>query len=162
LLVYDPFASYRNVDFVTDSEEWISEVANARLNAFRYGRVLPDDLPLLGKAAFCAGDCSLVIEECALLFQRGAELDIWAKNLIFMGRHQRVNLVLIAQRANKIPIDIRSQASRIVTFRQTEPDDVSALSDRIGRASRDELPTLPELHCIDWNNGKINRYSVRP
>jgi DNA helicase HerA-like ATPase len=123
---------------------------------------MPHDLPILGNAAFGAGTCTLIIEECAIIFRRGEILDDWAKRLIFMGRHQSVNLVLIAQRAAKIPIDIRSQASRVITFRQTEPDDVAAIAERIGFDARDEIPALPDLHCIDWDNGAVRRYPVRP
>jgi hypothetical protein len=162
LLVFDPMGSYRNVDFSTDPETWLPDVSEARLNAFRYGRILVEDLRLLGNAAFSAGQCTLIVEECAIIFRRGGELDDWAKRVIFMGRHQSVSIVLIAQRANKIPIDIRSQATRIVSFRQTEPEDVFALTERIGKFARDELPALPELECIDWDNGTVRRYSVTP
>lgn len=162
LLVFDPMGSYERVDFSSEMETWIDDVADARLNVFRYGRIMPHDLPFIGNAAFCAGDCSLIVEECAIIFHRGAALEDWAQRLIFMGRHRTVNLILIAQRAAKIPIDIRSQASRIITFRQTEPDDVDALADRFGNDVASEISSLPELHCIDWDNGTVRRYTVRP
>jgi DNA helicase HerA-like ATPase len=114
---------------------------------------------MLGNAAYAAGNCTFVVEECALIFKRGEELQDWAKPLVFMGRIQRVSLVLIAQRASKIPMDIRSQASRIITFRQTEPADVSALIDRIGEDA-ETIPDLPPLTCIDWEEGKVSRYSI--
>jgi hypothetical protein len=162
LLVFDPMGSYSRVDFMTDTDEWAEEVANARLNVFRYGRIMPDDLDILGNVAMGAGNCTLVIEECAIIFERGEKLADWMKRLVFMGRHQSVNLVLIAQRAAKVPIDIRSQASRLITFKQTEPNDVAAVAERVGGDVYDEIFTLPELHCIDWENGETRRYAVRP
>jgi len=158
LLVYDPLQSYA-VDFQTDPEEWIEGIVTGDTKEFRFGSGFPWELPMLGNAAYAATDCTLLIEECALIFRRGEELHEWAKPLVFMGRIQRVSLVLIAQRASKIPMDIRSQASRIVTFRQTEPDDVSALTDRIGEAG-DAIPDLPPLECIDWDNGEVSRYTL--
>lgn len=160
LLVFDPMASYARVEF-NSPETWLENVAHNRLNGFRYGSSFPDDLETIGNAAFGAGDCMLVVEECALIFRRGEELHDWAKPLIFMGRHQRVSLLFVAQRASKIPIDVRSQATRIITFRQTEPNDVYAITERIGESNADEINALPDLHCLDWNNGSVSRYPVR-
>src|SRR3970282_576978 len=128
LLVFDPKAEYPNVDYVSSPEDYIPDIINRRVAAFRYGTYFPEELPLFGNAAYSAGDCTLILEECALLFYRGEELAPWARPLIFMGREPKLNLVLVAQRANKIPIDIRSQAGRIVVFGQTELADVRALS----------------------------------
>lgn len=162
LLVFDPMGSYTRVDFTTDTEVWLENVANERLNAFRYGRIMPGDLADLGNAAFAAGRCSLIVEECAIIFRRNEKLPTWAERAIFMGRHRSLNLVLIAQRAAKIPIDIRSQATRFITFKQTEPDDVAAIAERFGNDVYDEIPMLPELHCLDWDNGTLRRYAMRP
>jgi hypothetical protein len=83
--------------------------------------------------------------------------------MVFMGREPRLNLVLVAQRANAVPISVRSQASRIVTFLQTEPADVRALAERIGREHADEIAQLPELECLDWQaGGAVRRYRVHP
>lgn len=158
LLVYDPQQSY-NVDFQTDPEHWVPGILESGQKEFRYGSGYPWELSLLGNTAYAAGDCTLLVEECALIFRRGEELHDWAKPLIFMGRIQRVSLVLIAQRAAKIPLDIRSQASRIVTFRQTEPADVDALIDRMG-SDAEGIPELPILNCIDWEDGRLTRYAI--
>lgn len=159
LLVFDPMSSYARVEF-SSPDSWIENVAFNRLNGFRYGSSFPDDLEMIANAAFGAGDCMLLIEECALIFRRGEELHEWAKPLIFMGRHQRVSLLFVAQRASKIPIDVRSQATRIITFRQTEPNDVYAITERIGESCHEEIIMLPDLHCIDWNAGALHRYGV--
>lgn len=161
LLVSDPMGSYNNVNFLRDPEEWIPGVINKETKEFRYGTYSQDDLPLFGSAAYAAEDCTFVIEECALIFERGEKLPLWLNRAIFMGRHSRLNLVLIAQRASKIPIDIRSQANRFITFLQTEPNDVRATADRIG-IEEDSIRSLPPLHCIDWNEGRVSSYSVTP
>lgn len=160
LLVSDPKAEYP-ADFVTDPSEWMESVVNGELKTFRFGTYLPEELPMFGNAAFASGNCVFVIEECALIFRRGEELHEWARPLVFMGREQKVSLVLVAQRLAKIPIDIRSQASRVISFRQTEPDDVRAVIDRFGEVG-EEIPALPVLTCLDWNDGAVSRYSIRP
>lgn len=148
------------MDFLSDPEEWMPRVLNGELQTFRYGTYYRDELPLFGHAAYGVGNCSLVIEECALMFERGAKLEEWANRLIFMGRHQQVNLILVAQRAVKIPLDVRSQATRIVSFRQSDPNDVDALCDVMGDDAED-IRELPELHCVDWEPGKgLSRYKV--
>jgi len=162
LLVFDPMASYPGVIFSSPVENWIEDIANGAISNFRSGSSFPDDLPVLAFASFGAGNCTLVVEECAFIFRRGEELHDWAKPLIFVGRHQAVSLVLVSQRASKIPIDIRSQASRIVSFRQTEPSDVSAITERMGESVYDEIFSLPDLHCVDWNEGNFSRYSINP
>jgi hypothetical protein len=162
LLVSDPLASYPAVDFMADPQDWLPRVFSGEIREFRFGTYYPEELPLFGHAAYGAGDCTFVIEECALMFRKGGDLDEWAKKIIYMGRHQRVNVILVAQRAVNIPLAVRSQATRIVSFRQIDPDDARELRDVIGE-SADELQALPDLQCIDWEAGKgVSRYSVTP
>ena len=162
LFVYDPKAEYPDVDYQSPPDDWLVDVMDGRIKQFRYGSCFPSEIPMFGNAAYATGNCTLAIEECALIFPRNARLDEWATPLIFMGRERVVNLVLTAQRATKIPIDIRSQASRIVTFRQTEPDDVAALAERIGRETESQIISLPELTCLDWEGGRTRTYSIKP
>lgn len=159
LFVFDPMASY-NADFNAPLDEYADDIMAGKIRQFRLGSHFPDDLPLMGSLAYAAERCTIVIEESALVFKRGQLLENWAKRIIFVGRHAQVNLLILAQRASSIPVDIRSQATRFVSFRQIEPDDVRACGDRIGQAARDELPDLPDLQCLDWQAGQISRYSV--
>jgi hypothetical protein len=162
LLVSDPTMSYRNVDYETPPDEWLQSVITRQKEQFRFGTYYAEELPMFGHAAFAAGNCTLIIEECALIFRRGEELHEWAKPLIFMGGHSHVDLVLVAQRAASIPINIRSQATRIVTFKQSEPADVDALADRIGKSVKEVIPTLDKLECLDWDGDQVRHYTVRP
>lgn len=165
LFVYCPKESYENVDFETDPVQWVPDLLGREEYApgetkFRYGVALPDEADSLGLSALACGKCTVLLDECALLFTR--ELPEWAKPLVYMGREPQINLVVIAQRAANIPIAIRSQAARIITFRQTEPDDVKTLRERIGDAA-DELPSLEKLHCLDFDgSGEVKRYALTP
>jgi len=163
LLVFDPKAEYPGVDYMTPPDEWVAPVVEKKMREFRFGSYLPEEIQMLWQAAFAATDCTLINEECTLLFNRGEDLPQWARPMIFMGREPMLNIVLVTQRANSVPISIRSQASRIVTFLQTEPEDVRALAARIGREYADEIPRLRELECLDWQAGQgVARYSVTP
>lgn len=166
LFVYCPKESYDKVDFKTEPYEWVPrllerEKGNEGKQKFRIGTAWPDECEAIGHSARAIGKCNVILDECALLFGRG-ELPDWAKPLVYMGREPQINLFVIAQRAANIPIAIRSQAARIISFRQTEPDDVKVLRERIGDAA-DELPALEKLTCLDWDgSGEVKRYTLTP
>lgn len=160
LLVFDPKGAFQRVDFVAPPKETIEAILDGQLREFRYGSYFSEDIEMLGSAAYATGDCVFVMEECKMLFERGQDVPHWARPLIYMGREPRVNLVLVAQRATAIPPDIRSQATRIVTFLQTEEADCKALASRFN-CDEDEIRALPELSCLDWEAGKgLRRYKV--
>lgn len=162
LLAYDPKGAFKNVDFLTDPEDWIPGVLDRTTKQFRFGTYIEEEISLFGNAAYAATNCTFIMEECATFFQRGGDVEKWMAPLIYMGREPQLNLVLVAQRAMSIPIGVRSQASRVVTFWQSEPDDVKALSDKIGKQYRDDILHLPFYTCLDWDHGKVSRYTVRP
>jgi len=164
LLCFDPLASYPNVNFSDDPQDWIPALLQGRLNDFRRGVYWRDELPMLAHAAAAVGNCMLLIEECSLCFDKGEKIPDFLTQHVFMGTHIGVDRLFVAQRANSIPVDVRSQASRIVSFRQTEPNDVRALCERIGREYADILPALPKLECLDWEveSGVVRRYSIHP
>lgn len=162
LLVYDPKAEYPGVDFATPPDEFIARIVRRELAAFRYGTYLPEEVEMFGRAAYAAGETTLIMEECALLFTKGQGVEPWARPMIYMGREPQLNLVLVAQRATFIPLDIRSQANRVITFFQNDPDDIRALSHIIGAEHRDTLLTLDYLECLDWEPRiPVRRYRIK-
>lgn len=163
LLTYDPKGEHK-VDFQTCPSEWVPRVVNRELETFRFGTIHAEEVEMLANAAFGATRCCLCLEECKMLFDRGEDVAQWARPLIYMGREPQIDLVLVAQRVTAIPPDIRSQASRIVTFLQTEKNDVKALEERFAEDGlSEEIRSLPELHCIDWQAGQgLRRYAIHP
>jgi len=159
LLVYDFKLSYPNVIFRNMTEEFFDSIINNK-NNFRIGSGNDNDIEHLSNLSYAAGNCTLVIEECGTVFDRGQILEAWAKRNIFSGREQGANLIFLAQRATSIPKDIRSQANRIISFMQHDPDDIHALTSLIGRKYHFEIPKLPILSCIDWKNGQVSQYSI--
>ena len=158
LLVYDPTRSYPvNYDWDQRTGE---EILIGKHKQFRIGIDDGGDLDTLCDMAYVAGDCTLLIEEAGVLFGRGQKLTSSVRRVIFMGRHRRVNLLLLAQRAVSIPVDLRSQANRFISFRQIEEQDVAAVSGIMGKQYKGVLPTLPELRCLDWCQGKVSAYDL--
>jgi len=163
LFLYDPKAEYPNVDYRTPPDEIIPRIMRGEMQTFRYGSYIAEDVEMLGTAAYGATNCALILEECKMLFDRGEDVATWARPLIYMGREPKLDLVLVSQRTIAIPPDIRSQASRIVTFLQPEVQDSKTLAIKMSLEDESEIRNLQQLECIDWQAGVgIRRYKVRP
>lgn len=162
LFVWDPVASY-NVEWM-DDQSLIGALDDGRLDKkFRVGSFEPDSPELLGSLAFLQGNCTLVLEEASLIFQKGARIEPWASQIVFLGRHRATSLVVTAQRATSIPIEIRSQAHRVVSFAQTDGDDLKALRSFFGDRHK-ELADLQPLECFDAGPGArdFSHYTISP
>lgn len=161
LIVHDIMGSYKVDEWLTGAEladrvegGWFDKRRNFRLGVYD-----ADDIEVTGASAFLVGDLDLVIEEAGVLFEKMKKPPRWLRDLMFLGRHRGVRLKVTAQRAASIPIDLRSQASRIVTFAQHEKADLQALRPYFDERV-DELPTLPVYWCLDWDGVKVKRYSI--
>jgi hypothetical protein len=163
LFVYDlcreyPVDYYNGDDLVDMLENRVGNTSTMP-KEFRVGVWKSEDADIAGALAFVEGDCTLVCEEMSTLYSRGEKMDSWLKEIVFLGRHRRVSLVATAQRAASIPIDLRSQANRVVSFAQAEQRDMSWLEDYFGEEAA-QIPLLPPLHCLDYWNGTVSRYSI--
>lgn len=71
-----------------------------------------------------------------------------------LGRHWGggIALITISQRANRVPLTVRSQSSRIVTFLQDEPPDVEALALKTGPAFAEAASRLPSHEFLEWRD----------
>lgn len=127
---------------------------------FSIGIYNADYLSLLGSLGFLSGNSLITIEECAIAFPYGNHsVDEWLHEIVFLGRHRRVSLLLTAQRAVSIPIIVRSQATRIISFSQQEGADMRWLQDYFGSRAN-FIPNLPKLRCLDAYNGEVSEYSI--
>lgn len=127
---------------------------------FRYGIYDPSEAEALVACAYVAGNCWLVLEEISTLFNVGGKIDGPYRDAVLIGRHQRVSIMAIAQRAVNIPITLRSQASRFISFRQQESADIDTLSDIIGKENAQRCKSFPDLHCMDWEKGVTTEYKI--
>lgn len=157
LFAYDIISDF---DVEYTSRNGLLELHEARPEKFRVGVFSPDDAELMAAIAFDLGNCTFVVEEVATLYNVGARVNGPMRDVILLGRHQRVSIVAIAQRMVNIPITIRSQASRVITFRQHELEDVKILGEKFGKTGAQEILTLPDFHCMDWEKGVTATYYV--
>lgn len=169
---YDPSMSFPNVQWLgedellelTDEKELLESDDYDFGETYRLGTPYPSCLDTLSDYAFVTGETNLIVEECHTVFTRGQLLDDWATRQIFYGRHQGVNSYWISQRAASLPIDIRSQVNRVISFRQIESADVDWLAPFFGKKeSREYMPRLENLVCLDHIVGTgTTRYSIEP
>lgn len=161
LFAYCPAASYPVTYLDTDQLcSWL-DTNPTPYQPVRIGTFLPFDVDILSDTAFVAGNCTLLLEECHTIFKSRSPLPPWAGNQVFYGRHRACTLILVSQRAASIPIDVRSQISRVVSFLQTERDDIDWLDAWFTREQRDAVTKLSEFECLDYWNGKTARYSIK-
>lgn len=97
-----------------------------------------------------ARDVTLVVDEVALLRGATGELEM----LAILSRAWGVPLVMVAQRAVSIPKTAREQVSWLVSFRQSSPDDVAALAERIGEEKASRIPKLPRRQFVEWREAE--------
>jgi hypothetical protein len=128
-------------------------------DTFRIGIWKRDDVEFLQSLAFVRGSCTIILEEMSTIYGRGERMDASLSEIVFLGRHRRVSVVATAQRASSIPVDLRSQANRVVSFAQAEQRDMSWLEDYFGDRTY-EIPELETLECLDFHNGQVSRYSI--
>lgn len=160
LFVYDVAVSFR-VSYLP-AEDIAAKVDSGELRQsanFRLGIYDPRDADIITAAAFLVGNCWLVLEEISTLYNIGARIHGPLQEAVLLGRQRALSLLIISQRASYIPITLRSQASRIISFRQQEPSDIKWLADFMGKQA-ETLPSLPDLHCLDWHKGNISRYAI--
>lgn len=160
LYVYDPLLSYPGCEIDEDGEILKDTVENPRPT----DRVMIFNRDLVSRASdtcFVRGNCTLLLEECSTIWPKGARLDESMSRQIFLGRHRAVNLILMAQRATSIPIDLRSQANRIVSFGQIESDDLAWLGEFFGKERAKKIPDLKPFSCFDYHDGAVSTYNIK-
>jgi len=164
LLVFDPMASFDNVewlkhedifDLFDEGAEGVIADKNFRLGAFEF-----ESIDVFGSTAFVTGNNLLVIEEASQIFKKGQPLPDWTNRLVFMGRHEACSLLVTAQRATSIPIDLRSQANRVISFRQTEKTDMVWLGEFFDKSELEDIKLLPPGVCLDFEKNTVKEVDI--
>lgn len=113
--------------------------------------------------ALSRGDTAVFIDEAQRFFPAGTARAYpqVIYDLFFRSRHRRVDLILAHQRATTVSIDIRSQWTDLVTFRQTESADTSWIRGTTGEA----LPDLERLPVGEYyhvtNQGECHQKIIK-
>ena len=79
--------------------------------------------------------------------------------IVKRGRHQELQLIVATRRPHEIPPIIRSQISRLITFRHVEPNDLRYLQE-ISGVDGDRIQKLENFRYIEWNNGNVIEATV--
>jgi len=145
VLIMDTMIEHDGILF-DDMGELIEHIE--RYPTFRVRTQSVPDFELLCKIAYAAGLCWFAIEETQrILPSSRMELPPAFLDIIYRGRHRRVNLLMVSQRPSTVHIAARAMWNRIISFRQTEPADVSWLTNVTG-FDLDPL-TLPQSYYYD-------------
>ena len=161
IFAFDPLGDL-NVNYLSKSELIdLYDNGGLREENCRVGIRDPDNLELLAAISFLSENNWLVIEEASYIFAPGARAPQWLRDPIFLGRHREISILMSAQRPTSMPVDIRSQASRVIAFSQHEMRDILWLEDYFGEDTW-EIPGLRPLECLDYENKSVSRYSIDP
>lgn len=109
--------------------------------------------------AICAavGDLVLVVDEVDSVC--GAQ---WGQTrmcpelyeLVHMGRHHHVSMLVTARDTASVPVNLRSQCDTFRLFRTTEQGYIDYLGKRIGKQNAARLPSLPQYNYLLWRSGE--------
>lgn len=95
------------------------------------------------------GGLMFCIEEAQRVIPARSPLPPSFADLLYRGRHPQVSLAIVAQRFSTVSIEARSQWRRIVSFRQTEPADVSWIVNSTGHPEAGSIPAFADREYLD-------------
>lgn len=78
------------------------------------------------------------------------------KKLLQLGRMRRISTFYNAQRANQIPIAIRSEHNNMIIGRCSDDADIKRNASIIGLKNSSEIKSLKNYEFITWGDGFIN------
>jgi hypothetical protein len=129
VLILDPLGEYDCPRF-DELDPLIDFVARNRV--FRVATERSDALNVLCALALAAQDCWLVIEEAQRALPPMAPPPSYFTHAVYRGRHARLSMLMVSQRPTTVNIVARSQWTRIVTFNQSEKNDVAWVLSQAG------------------------------
>lgn len=152
---YEGFEYYDRNGLLDEVERLVNEPDST---SFKIATQDKTCLDLVCNAGMILGNCWVVIEECGVHFHKGSNMPDDMSTIVFTGRHRNCSLILTAQRAVSIPIDARSQATRFISFKQTESRDLDWLKDYLTSEEIDELTQFQKLECFDVDEDEKSHY----
>jgi hypothetical protein len=100
-----------------------------------------------------ADSLTLVVDEVGLLEGKALRRLVY---LATQSRHWGMPLVMVSQRAVQVPKTARDQATRIISFRQIDPEDIEALERRMGPRAQ-KIAKLPYHKFVGWDVSEVFR-----
>lgn len=158
MVCYDPMRSIPHVEWYEDLTTYQGEDIDDEY-PMSVGCYTPDQINHIPDIALWTPGCIVVLEEMATAYPKGARLSSDMARLVFLSRHYDIDMLFVAQRPSSIPIDVRSQATNIVSFAQHEGDDLSWMKDFYGKRVA-EIPMLPRLHYLEYSDRGVDTGKV--
>lgn len=94
-------------------------------------------------------DVIFAIDEVQIVLRGKKSLIDALQEMIFVGTKNRIGFYITTQRPGKLHIDIRSQWLRMISFNQTEPDDLAWIRGISSAQVADEVKALKFREYID-------------
>lgn len=99
--------------------------------------------------------CTVVLEEAGLYSRYCIEV---VNLLATSSGHNRLRLVLIAQSLGRITIDARRNASHLVLWSQSDPQDYAELRAKLGKVGIAKLSAMrPGDPPVTWRQGEVGQ-----
>jgi hypothetical protein len=165
---FDPFQKTQAVYLSEQQLIELHEQGRFQNPPYSVGSRQINDIDLLSSVAYLNGNERtrpyFIIEECGIAFYKGERISEPLQEAIFLGGHNWLSIALVAQRAASIPVELRSQATRFISFLQTEQADVKWCEQYLGERF-EEVRTLQKFECLDWDvteQENVSRYFITP
>jgi hypothetical protein len=152
--VFDRISEGGRFDTWRDMRQWIAGpglnlsrwcIALRSKNPADYARMLADSEYLCGVLILC--------DETHKLCRMGGvrePLELVALTGAHYGNGRGVALYMVTQRATGVPINVRSQAERVISFKQREPADLKWLAESCGEEFSEKVAALNEHDYLIW------------
>ena len=92
-------------------------------------------------------DGLLVVEELSTFVRSTNVKGTPFEQIVMQGRHWGVRVLAVAQRLNRLPGELHSEATQIIAYRTIRPRDCEVLEDWGCREAREIAPTLQPGEC---------------
>ncbi len=169
LLIWDPLQEYADYGVpVRSMHQALDVMATRRGRAKqRFGIVFwphprakgtwPQAFSFFCRLALAAGNCTLVVEELALVTQPHRAPEGWSEACL-TGRHRGLEIIAASQRPASVDKDFFSNASKVRTGRLNYAADVRTMA-QVLDVTADEIRALQPLEWIerDMQTGAITR-----
>jgi len=118
-----------------------------------------EDLDFMCRSAGAIGNVWVIIDEVDQYASPTTGMPEQLQMILKRGRHLGVSMIFASRRPAEVHRLITAQSRRFILFRTGEGRDIAFLKSHVGAAA-DELVSLPDLHFIDWNHGKIEKGEI--
>lgn len=161
--VFDRISEGGRFDTWNDMRAWIAGpglnlprwcIALRSKNPMDYARMLADSEYLCGVLILCDETHKL----CRMAGVR-EPLELVALTGAHYGNGRGVALYMVTQRATGVPINVRSQAERVISFKQREPSDLKWLAESCGEEFSEKVAALGEHDYLIWPSAGRNHGS---